>query len=89
MQELFTTDALVGLLTLTALEIVLGVDNVIFISILAAKLPKEQQARARSGRKRNREPCEQQCCRVRAPSREHEQQEERECGARGPKAGQR
>jgi predicted tellurium resistance membrane protein TerC len=48
MQELFTTDALVGLLTLTALEIVLGVDNVIFISILAAKLPPEQQARART-----------------------------------------
>lgn len=48
MQELFTTDALVGLLTLTALEIVLGVDNVIFISILAAKLPKDQQARART-----------------------------------------
>ncbi len=37
----------VSLLTLTALEIVLGVDNVIFISILAGKLPKEQQAKAR------------------------------------------
>jgi predicted tellurium resistance membrane protein TerC len=36
-----------ALLTLTALEIVLGVDNVIFISILAAKLPQEQQAKAR------------------------------------------
>lgn len=48
MQELLTTDALVGLLTLTALEIVLGVDNVIFISILAGKLPQEQQARART-----------------------------------------
>ena len=33
--------------TLTALEIVLGVDNVIFISILAGKLPAEQRARAR------------------------------------------
>jgi predicted tellurium resistance membrane protein TerC len=33
--------------TLTVLEIVLGVDNVIFISIIAARLPKEQQARAR------------------------------------------
>jgi predicted tellurium resistance membrane protein TerC len=40
-------DAWIGLLTLTALEIVLGVDNVIFISILASKLPAEQQARAR------------------------------------------
>jgi predicted tellurium resistance membrane protein TerC len=40
-------DAWVALLTLTALEIVLGVDNVIFISILASKLPQEQQAKAR------------------------------------------
>jgi predicted tellurium resistance membrane protein TerC len=40
-------DIWVGLLTLTALEIVLGIDNIIFISILAAKLPVEQQARAR------------------------------------------
>jgi predicted tellurium resistance membrane protein TerC len=37
----------VALITLAALEIVLGIDNVIFIAILAAKLPKEQQARAR------------------------------------------
>lgn len=36
-----------ALVTLTALEIVLGVDNIIFISILAGKLPKEQQNRAR------------------------------------------
>jgi predicted tellurium resistance membrane protein TerC len=34
-------------LTLTVLEVVLGVDNVIFISILASKLPKEEQDRAR------------------------------------------
>jgi len=40
-------NALVGLLTLTALEIVLGVDNIIFISILAGKLPKAQQPKAR------------------------------------------
>ena len=40
-------NALVGLLTLTALEIVLGVDNIIFISILSGKLPKAQQPRAR------------------------------------------
>ena len=38
---------IVPLLTLTLLEIVLGVDNVIFISILAGKLPKAQQAKAR------------------------------------------
>jgi predicted tellurium resistance membrane protein TerC len=37
----------VALLTLTALEIVLGIDNIIFISILAGKLPAEQQNRAR------------------------------------------
>jgi predicted tellurium resistance membrane protein TerC len=46
-EGLFTTENLIALLTLTMLEIVLGVDNVIFISILAGKLPKEQQARAR------------------------------------------
>jgi predicted tellurium resistance membrane protein TerC len=39
--------AWVALLTLVVLEIVLGIDNLIFISILTNKLPKEQQARAR------------------------------------------
>ncbi len=38
----------IALLTLTALEIVLGIDNVIFISILAGKLPESQRVRARS-----------------------------------------
>ena len=37
----------IALVTLTALEVVLGIDNVIFISILAGKLPKEQQRSAR------------------------------------------
>ncbi|PYJ60256.1 MAG: hypothetical protein DME24_10185 [Verrucomicrobia bacterium] len=37
----------VSLLTLTVLEIVLGIDNIVFISILAGKLPPEQQAKAR------------------------------------------
>ncbi len=37
----------ISLLTLTALEIVLGIDNVIFISILAGKLPANQQNKAR------------------------------------------
>jgi len=41
------TELLIALVTLTVLEIVLGVDNVIFISILSAKLPKAQQRRAR------------------------------------------
>lgn len=42
-----TTATLVSLFTLTALEIVLGVDNVIFIAILSSALPKEEQHRAR------------------------------------------
>lgn len=37
----------IGLLTLTILEIVLGIDNIIFISILSGKLPADQQSRAR------------------------------------------
>jgi predicted tellurium resistance membrane protein TerC len=40
-------ELVIALVTLTFLEIVLGVDNVIFISILSGKLPKEQQKRAR------------------------------------------
>ncbi len=47
MDWLSDPNAWVALATLTALEIVLGVDNIIFISILAGKLPKEQQNRAR------------------------------------------
>jgi predicted tellurium resistance membrane protein TerC len=39
--------AWIGLLTLTALEIVLGIDNVVFIAILAGKLPAGQQVKAR------------------------------------------
>ena len=37
----------IGLLTLTALEIVLGIDNIVFISILAGKLPAGSQEKAR------------------------------------------
>ena len=44
---LFSPENLIALLTLTLLEIVLGIDNVIFISILADKLPENQRARAR------------------------------------------
>ena len=47
MDWLTDPNAWIGLLTLTLLEIVLGVDNIIFISILAGKLPPEQRARAR------------------------------------------
>ena len=47
MDALFTPSGLVALITLTFLEIVLGVDNVIFISILSSKLPGSQQGSAR------------------------------------------
>ncbi|MBW7932832.1 MAG: TerC family protein [Gemmatimonadaceae bacterium] len=40
-------NAWIGLVTLTALELVLGIDNVIFIAILAGKLPKHEQPKAR------------------------------------------
>ncbi|PID85698.1 MAG: hypothetical protein CSA11_05870 [Chloroflexi bacterium] len=45
--EIFTTQNLIALLTLTALEIVLGIDNVIFIAILTGKLPEKQRALGR------------------------------------------
>lgn len=47
-QELFTVSSLISLLTLSILEIVLGIDNIIFISIVSGKLPKEQQGRGRT-----------------------------------------
>jgi predicted tellurium resistance membrane protein TerC len=47
MAEIFTADALVALLTLTALEIVLGIDNIVFIAILSAKLPAHLRNKAR------------------------------------------
>jgi len=40
-------EAWIAFATLLALEIVLGIDNVVFISILAGKLPANQQAKAR------------------------------------------
>jgi predicted tellurium resistance membrane protein TerC len=46
-EAFLTTDGIIALITLTFLEIVLGVDNVIFISILSSKLRAEQQLRAR------------------------------------------
>jgi len=47
MDWLTDPQAWIALLTLTALEVVLGIDNIIFISILAGKLPKDQQGRGR------------------------------------------
>jgi len=47
MLELFTPEVLLALLTLTALEIVLGIDNIVFISILVGRLPAQQREKAR------------------------------------------
>ena len=47
MTELFTVDALISLITLSLLEIVLGIDNVIFVSIVMGRLPKADQPKAR------------------------------------------
>ena len=47
MTELLTAENLLALLTLTALEIVLGIDNIVFIAILSAKLPPEKRNKAR------------------------------------------
>lgn len=47
MDFLATPEAWISLLTLTVLEIVLGIDNIVFISILSGKLPVDQQKKAR------------------------------------------
>ncbi|MBL0145564.1 MAG: TerC family protein [Chitinophagaceae bacterium] len=47
MQDFFTADSLVSLLTLTILEVVLGIDNVIFVSILMGRLNDKQKNNAR------------------------------------------
>src|SRR5436190_12735893 len=47
MDGLFTLDALISLVTLAALEIVLGIDNVIFVSIILGRIPAENRLRAR------------------------------------------
>jgi predicted tellurium resistance membrane protein TerC len=47
MPELFTPENLVALLTLTSLEIVLGIDNIVFIAIIASRLKPEQRNSAR------------------------------------------
>lgn len=48
MEWISSPEAWIALLTLTVLEIVLGIDNIVFISILSSKLPEEQQPRART-----------------------------------------
>ena len=47
MSEILTADNLAALATLSLLEIVLGIDNIVFISILSGKLPPEQRAKGR------------------------------------------
>lgn len=47
MEWIFETQAWISLATLTALEIVLGIDNIVFITILAGKLPRDQQEKAK------------------------------------------
>src|SRR5215471_13173098 len=47
MDAFLSTEGLLSLATLTAMEIVLGIDNVVFIAILVARLPAAQQALAR------------------------------------------
>ncbi|MBT8295930.1 MAG: TerC family protein [Gramella sp.] len=49
MEIFLQPDTWVALLTLTFLEIVLGIDNIIFISLVAGRVPKENQKRARLG----------------------------------------
>ncbi len=47
MEQLITPEALIALLTLTSLEIVLGIDNIIFLTILVDRLPEQQREKAR------------------------------------------
>ena len=47
MPEILSVDNLIALATLSLLEIVLGIDNIVFLSILSAKLPPEQRAKGR------------------------------------------
>ncbi|MBL9162627.1 MAG: TerC family protein [Planctomycetaceae bacterium] len=48
MEELFTVNSMAALATLSVLEIVLGIDNVVFLAILTGKLPAHQQPKART-----------------------------------------
>lgn len=47
LQELLTVDSLISLFTLTLMEVVLGIDNVIFVSIVMNRLPEEKRLKAR------------------------------------------
>ncbi|MEX6690487.1 TerC family protein [Danxiaibacter flavus] len=47
MEYLFTTDSIISFVILVILEVVLGIDNVIFVSIIMSRLPRAQQSKAR------------------------------------------
>jgi len=47
MEQLLSFENLVALLTLTAMEIVLGIDNIVFLALITGKLPAHQQGKAR------------------------------------------
>ena len=64
-------DPQIDLLTLTALEIVLGIDNLVFIAILAARLPEDRQSRARA-------PTQSKRCRKLCDARQHPGQQDAE-----------
>ena len=61
MELLTNPETWIALLTLTVLEIVLGIDNAIFISILVQRLPTGQRDRARSSASGSRWGCGS-CC---------------------------
>src|SRR4051812_25393255 len=48
MNELFSAEALISLFVLAALEIILGIDNVIFVSIIMGRMPAAERKRART-----------------------------------------
>ena len=48
LSSLTTPEAWIALLTLTLLEVILGIDNIVFISIVAGRLPEDQQAKGRN-----------------------------------------
>ena len=48
LSNLFSAEGLISLLTLSLLEIVLGIDNIIFIAIVADRLPNNQKGQART-----------------------------------------
>lgn len=48
MAELLTFTSLIAFMTLLALEVVLGVDNVVFIAVVTGRLPESQRAKART-----------------------------------------